>query len=74
MKCSNAYNLGYKDSASYKNMSAAAQLSLNWVTEADDIEIFSSADDTIPGFVYRYVIIVRTPHFPTVRSPPHQLT
>lgn len=40
MSCSNAYNLGYKESAPYKNMSAAAQLLLNWVTEADDIGIF----------------------------------
>lgn len=47
-------------------MSAAAQLLLNWVTEADDIGIVPSGNDTIPGFAYRYV---GTPHFKTVALP-----
>lgn len=52
MKCSNAYNLGYKDCTSYENMSAATQLLLSWVIEADDIGIFPS--ESHPRFVYTY--------------------
>lgn len=73
MSCSNAYNLGYKESASYKNMSAAAQLLLNWVTEADDIGIFPSANDTVPGFAFWYMTMVWTPHFP-LQSEVHYIT
>lgn len=71
MSCSNAYNLGYKESAPYKNMSAAAQLLLNWVTEADDIGIFPSASDTVPGFAFRYMTMARTPHFPSPSEVPY---